>query len=299
MFQAAGFCRRFRRSPPAPVKVASAQLRNLPVEIKAIGNVEAFTTISVKAQLGGTIMKVRFTEGSPVKKGDLLFEIDPRPYQEAIKQIEANLARDNSMLAQAEANLARDRAQEKFARAQAGRYEDLAKQGVFSKEQSEAMSSDAQAKAESVKADLAAIESARSSMNADRAALDNAKLQLGYCFIYSPVNGRTGNISVKEGNLVKANDVELVSIMQVEPIYVTFTVPESQLPGIRARMRSGKLARPRDPEGRCGYHRRRRAELHRQLRGPDHRDHQVERHVFERQRPPVARAVCRCRAPAG
>ena len=78
-------------------------------------------------------------------------------------------------------------------------------------------------------------------MNADRAALDNAKLQLSYCYIHSPVNGRTGNISVKEGNLVKANDVELVSIMQVEPIYVTFTVPESQLPGIRARMRSGKL----------------------------------------------------------
>ena len=118
--------------PAAPVKVATAERRTLPVELRTIGNVEAYRTISVKSQVTGLLIQVHFKEGEPVRAGQLLFEIDPRPFQQAIQQIEANLARDRSQLALAEANLARDTAQEKFARDQARRYEELAKQGVFS-----------------------------------------------------------------------------------------------------------------------------------------------------------------------
>ena len=235
--------------PAAPVKVAQAESKTLPVEVHAIGNVEAFKTISVKSQLTGTLMRVNFKEGDPVHKGQLLFEIDPRPYQETIKQIEANLARDNALLQQAEANLARDSAQEKFTRDQAKRYNDLAKQGIFSREQSDQATSNADAQAATLQADQAAIQSSRSAIIADKSALDNAKLQLSYCYIYSPVDGRSGNISVKEGNLVKATDIELVTITQIQPVYVTFTAPEKQLDAIRQRMRAGKLLVRALPQG--------------------------------------------------
>lgn len=227
--------------PPAPVKVASAVATTLPVEVKTIGNVEAYKTISVKSQVGGTIMRTAFAEGQDVRAGQLLFEIDPRPFQEQIKQLEANMARDQAALKQAEANLARDVAQEKYARDMAKRFEDLTKQGVVAKQQGEQATSDADARTASVHADQAAIDSARAALVADRAALDNAKLQLSYCYIKSPVDGRTGNVNVKQGNLVKANDIELVTITQVHPVYVTFTVPEKQLNAIREKMRTGKL----------------------------------------------------------
>jgi len=227
--------------PPAPVKVALVQSKTLPVEIRNIGNVEAYKTISVKSQQTGALIRVNFKEGDPVRKGQLLFEIDPRPFEQAIHQIDANLVRDDALLKQAEANLARDVAQEKFYHDQARRYNELAKQGVFSREQAEQTASTAESQSASVNADKAAIDSARSSIVADKASLDNAKLNLGYCFIYSPVDGRSGNISVKEGNLVKATDIELVTITQIQPVYVTFTVPERQLTVIRERMRTGKL----------------------------------------------------------
>jgi len=235
--------------PPAPVRVATAETKTLPVEIHAIGNVEAYNTISVKSQIGGTLMKVNFKEGDPVRQGQLLFEIDPRPYQEAIRQIEATLQRDEALSQQAEANLARDVAEEKYYRGQAERYLALAKQGVVSRQQADQTVSDADSRTAALKADKAAIESARSAMEADRASLSNAKLQLSYCSIYSPVEGRSGNISVKEGNLVKATDVELVTVTQVQPIYVTFTVPEKQLPAIRERMRSGNIRVRAIPQG--------------------------------------------------
>ncbi len=228
--------------PPAPVRVAQAETRTLPVEVRTIGNVEAYKTISVKSQVTGNLIQVRFKEGDPVRKDQVLFEIDPRPYKSAIRQAEANLARDTALLKQAEANLARDTAQEKFSRDQSKRYVDLAKQGIFSREQSEQATSSADALTASVNADKAAIESAQSSIVADRSSLDTARVQLSYCYITSPVDGRSGNISVKEGNLVKASDIELVTIMQIQPVYVTFTAPEKRIEYIRQRMRSGRLA---------------------------------------------------------
>ena len=240
------------RSQAALVTTAVVVERTVPVDIRVIGNVEPYTTIHVKAQIGGQLTKVHFREGQEVRKGDPLFLIDPRPYDEAIRQAEANLARNTALLQQAEANLQRDLAEEKYARDQAARYQRLFVEGVMSKEQTEQFLTDADARAEAVKADRAAIESARAAIQADRAALANAKLQRAYCSIDSPIDGRTGDLAVHEGNLVKANDVDLVTIHQIRPIYVTFSVPEKELPAVKRYMAAGTLpvlaSPPSDPD---------------------------------------------------
>lgn len=223
-----------------PVAVGKAVRKSVPVLLNAIGNVEAYSTIAVKAQIGGYLMHVYFKEGQDVQKDAVLFEIDPRPYEQAVSQAEATIVRDIALQHQAEANLAKDKAQAENTRAQANRYSRLTTEGVVSKEQNEQFRTNANAMDESVKADQAAIESARAAVNADRAALEAAKLNLSYCRITSPINGRTGILQVKEGNLVKANaDTPMVTINQVAPIYVTFAVPEQQLGAIReSRARS-------------------------------------------------------------
>jgi membrane fusion protein, multidrug efflux system len=236
-------------SSPPPVRVAAAISRPVPVEVQVVGSVEPYSTIVVKAQVGGILKVVHFKEGDPVRKGDLLFEIEPRPFEQAVRIAEANLARDEAMLRQAEANLSRDVAEERYYHDTAKRYTQLASEGIFSKEQGDQAMTEASARGEAVLADRAAIESARASIEADKAALEKARVDLGYCQIRSPIDGRTGNISVKQGNLVKSIDVELVSINQVQPIYVTFAVPEKFLPEIRSRLTAGKLlvqARQRD-----------------------------------------------------
>src|SRR5690349_17875003 len=205
-----------------PVSVTRVVQRTVPLEVEVVGNVEAYSTISVKSQVGGQLDQVHFAEGDYVKKGDLLFMIDPRPFQAALSQAEANVARDQAQLSQAEANLARDQAQEAYARAQASRYDGLFQQGIISKDQTEQIHSSADALASAVKADLAAIQSVQAAMAAEKAAVENARLQLGYTKITSPIEGRTGNIAVKQGNVVMANNLELTTINQIEPIYVTF-----------------------------------------------------------------------------
>jgi len=230
------------RSNRVPVVAVPVISKSVPVNIRAVGNVEAYSTITVKAQAGGELTRVSFKEGDYVKKGDLLFQIDPRPYVAAVNQAEANLARDTAQLSQAEANLARDIAQEKYAKDQAERYSGLFGQGIVSKGQYDQFDSDAVARAEAVRADRAAIESARASIDASKAALERARLDLSYCTIRSPIDGRTGNVMVKQGNLVEAGTVNLVMINEVQPIYVSFTAPENQLPAIKKYMAMGQLA---------------------------------------------------------
>lgn len=223
-------------APAANIKVAVAETRSVPVEIATIGSVEPINTIVVKSQIGGILTGVFFTEGTVVKKGEKLFEIDPRPYQEAIRHAEATLARDKALLAQAEANLARAQAQEAHYGKQADRYEKLAEQGIFSREQADQAGVEARARRTAVRAELAAIESAKAAIRADESAVDEARLNLSYCTITSPIDGRTGRIAVKQGNLIKANDVELVTIHQTQPVYVSFAVTEQYLAVVRARL---------------------------------------------------------------
>jgi membrane fusion protein, multidrug efflux system len=227
--------------PPVPVSVALASQESMPVQVRAIGTVEPFSTVQIKSQVAGELMSVQFTEGRDVKKGDLLFEIDPAPYREALRQAEAGVTRDRAQLSQAQANLARDIAQSKSADADATRYEQLAKEGMAPKMQATQQRATADALQQSIRADQAAIDSARASLEADQAAVDRAKLDLGYCEIRSPVNGRTGNLLVHPGNLIKVNDVALVVINQVAPIFVSFGVPEEQLPAIKQKAVGGKL----------------------------------------------------------
>jgi multidrug efflux system membrane fusion protein len=201
--------------PPAvPVRVAKAEQRTVPVQVTAIGNVEAFATVSVKPLVAGTLESIHFNEGQDVHKGDLLFMIDRKPFEAA--------------LAQAIANMARDAATAKNARAQATRYASLFAQGVISREQSDLAASTA--------------DSAEATVRADQAAVDYDKLNLDYCTIRSPIDGRTGSFQVKPGNLVKANDVPvLIVINQISPIYLDFSVPEQFLADIKKYMAQSTL----------------------------------------------------------
>ncbi len=237
---------------PVPVVVAVVSQRDVPINVDVIGNVEAYSTISVKAQVGGELTKVSFHEGDSVKKGDLLFTIDGRPLEAQLSQAQANLARDTAALSQAQANLARDIANEKYAQDQAKRYRGLFDQGVVSREQADQMASSADALSQTVLADKAAIESARAQIVADKAAVENVQVQLNYTTIQSPINGRTGSIAVKQGNVVAANTTELMTITEVQPIYVTFSVPEAQLGEIKRYMGQGQLPVRAAPQADAG-----------------------------------------------
>jgi multidrug efflux system membrane fusion protein len=224
-----------------PVTVAVVSQKNVPVEINVIGNVEAYSTISVKAQIGGELTNVYFHEGDFVKKGDLLFAIDKRPFEASLSQAMATIAKDEAALGQARANLARDNANLHYQQSQANRYAELFKGGIISKDQSEQLSATADATAQAVAADEAAIKSAQAGIEASKAAVEQARVQLSYTEIKSPIDGRTGNLNVKQGNLLAPNGAELMTITEVEPIYVTFSVPEAQLNDIKRFMGERKL----------------------------------------------------------
>jgi multidrug efflux system membrane fusion protein len=188
-----------------PVTIATVTQKSMPVEVRAIGNVEAYSTVSVRAQIGGEVERAYFKEGQDVKKGDRLFTLDRRSYQAALQQLEANLARDQAQL--------------ENGRAQAERYTKLFQAGIVSKDQYDSFRTNADALAASVRADQAAIE--------------KAKVDLDYCTVSSPLDGRTGSLLVHPGNVVKENDTVLVVINQIHPIYVTFSTPEQYLGEIK------------------------------------------------------------------
>jgi len=197
-----------------PVSVATAVKRDVPLEIDAIGTVEPINMVQVKSQIEGEITSVNFTEGQDVKRVQLLFTIDRRPLEADLRRAEATLAKDT-------ATSANDKAQ-------ADRYQALVKEGVVATQVTDQMVTAAAASQELVKA--------------DRAAVENARVQLQYTNIYSPIDGRTGNLAVQRGNIVKANDVPiLVTINQINPIYVTFTIPEQLLPEVKHYASGGKL----------------------------------------------------------
>jgi multidrug efflux system membrane fusion protein len=225
-----------------PVRVVQSTERPVPVEIAAVGNVEPWTTVVVRSPIGGTIVKMPFKDGDVVKRGDILFEIDSRTHQSAVRMWEANLGREKALLAQSEANLARAQAQEAHFGKQAERYARLFEQGIVSRELADQTEVEARARRTAVRAEMAAIESVKAAVAADEASLANAKLTLSYCTVKALVSGRTGSIRVKEGNLIKAAETELVTIHQIQPVYVAFSVPEENLLDIRRRASAGPLA---------------------------------------------------------
>jgi membrane fusion protein, multidrug efflux system len=233
---------------PVPVVVGRVVQKDVPVDLASIGNVEAFATISIRSQITGTLQEVRFHEGDFVKAGQLLFTIDPRPYQAALDQAEANLTRDRALLVQAEAQLQKDLASEQYNSAEAQRLASLHERGLVPRDQSEQIKASATASSAVVNADKAAIEGAKATLVAQQAAIESARLQLGYTQIKSPIDGHTGNLMVKAGNLVTANSAELITITQIAPIYVTFSLPAVHLDEIKKHSADGSLAVTATPQ---------------------------------------------------
>jgi multidrug efflux system membrane fusion protein len=204
-----------RSAAAAPVRVAKVETRSVPIRLEAIGAVQSRSTVQVRSRVDGQLIAAEFREGQWVKKGDLLFRIDPRPFQ--------------AQLRQAQANLARDQAQHEKARSDLDRYAQLSQKGFSS-----------QQKYEEAKATLAALQAI---IRADQATVEMAKLQLEFTEIRAPIDGRTGNMLITPGNLIKANDTPaLVVINETRPIYVAFSVPESNVADLKARMVKGPLS---------------------------------------------------------
>ena len=182
-----------------------------------------------------------YTDGANVKKDDLLFVIDPKPLEGQMNSARANMAKSGAQLKQAQAQLARDTANANYARDQAERYQKGVTEGVFAKEQGEQLKSAAAAQLQILEADRASISSAEAQVSADQSAINNLNIQLGYTTVEATIEGRTGNISQKAGNIVTANTTDLATIYQVEPIYVTFAVPEARLSEVKRYSGAGKL----------------------------------------------------------
>ena len=198
---------------PVPVLMAIARTASVPLEISTFGAAQANSTVSVKAQVSGTLIAAHFTKGQEVKAGQLLFEIDPQPFKVALEQLQAGKAKDVAQLENARKELARQA--------------ELLKKGVASTaDYDNAVASEAVYQA---------------TVLADEAGIDNAKLQLGYCTITSPMDGRAGDILVDPGNLIKASDASLVTIDQIKPIEVYFSITQSDLPAVRKHMAQGPL----------------------------------------------------------
>jgi multidrug efflux system membrane fusion protein len=194
-----------RRQPAVPVIVGKVVVQPQPLSLTAVGVVEPLEAVSVRAQVGGVITEVKFSEGQEVRAGQLLFQIDPRPFRVALDAAEAQLARDSSQLANAEI--------------QARRYADLVKKDYVTQEQHDAVRTQ--------------VEVFRSTVQVDKAAVEQSRLNLSYASVAAPISGRTGSLLMKRGNVVKANDAALVVINQMRPIRVSFAIPENQLPVVQ------------------------------------------------------------------
>jgi multidrug efflux system membrane fusion protein len=201
-------------APAVPVTTASVSTKTVPVRVSAIGNVEPYTTVAVKARVDGQIVSVHFKEGDEVRLGSVLFEIDPRPFAATLKQAQANLLKDRALL---------DRANE-----QEKRYKDLLAKNFISADAYEQVRTNA--------------ETAKATVAADEATIESAKLSLDYCTIRSPITGYAGRIQIQQGNLVKANDTNpLVTINQIVPVFASFSIPEQNIADVRKHQAQGDL----------------------------------------------------------
>ena len=240
--------------PPAPVKIASAVTQDVSSYLDALGKIVARETVAIQPQVSGRIMKIHFTDGANVKKGQLLFTIDPRPFEANLKQAQANLARDAAMKKQAEANMARELAREKWGRTQVERYRTLVEQGVIPSEQYQQLRADYDTLQANTEAARAAVRSADETIKVDNAAIETAKVQLSYCYIHSPIDGRAGQRLVDIGNVVNPGgpggggeastsipNNALLVIERLDPIYADFTISQNNLSAVQQQMRAGTL----------------------------------------------------------
>jgi multidrug efflux system membrane fusion protein len=241
--------------PPAPVSVTEAIGQDVPTYLDAIGKTVAREVVSVQPQVSGRIMKIHFTDGANVGKGQLLFTIDTRPFEARVRQAQANLAKDEAAKRQAEANLAKEIAQAKWGETQVKRYRTLVEGGVVPREQYEELRANLDSLNANVGAARAAVNSASEAMKSDAAAIESARVELSYCYIRSPIDGRAGQRLVDIGNVVNpggpnnggagsgssANSNALLIIERLDPIYADFTISQDNLTQVQEQMRAGTL----------------------------------------------------------
>src|SRR5882724_6562156 len=241
--------------PPAPVSVTAAVMQDVPTYLDSIGKTVAREVVSIQPQVSGRITKINFTDGANVRKGDLLFTIDTRPFEANLRQAEANVSKDLALKKQAEANLARDVAQAKWGEVQVKRYGELVKGGVVPREQYEQLRASADSLNATVDADRATVHSAEEAVKVDAAAVESAKVQLSYCYIRSPIDGRAGQRLVDVGNVVNpggssgnglssgssGSSNSLLVIERLDPIYADFTISQDKLAEVQTQMQAGRL----------------------------------------------------------
>jgi|SRR5687767_828436 len=240
--------------PPSPVQVSVAVSQDVPTYLDAIGKTVAREVVSIQPQVSGRITRIHFTDGTNVRKGDLLFTIDTRPFEASLRQAQAKLSKDGALKKQAEANLAKEIAQAKWGLAQVERYRTLVQQGVVPREQYEELRANYDSLRANVEAARAAVRSADEEIKVDGAAVENAKVNLSYCYIRSPIDGRAGQRLVDLGNVVNpggannngndgnsGNSNALLVIERLDPIYADFTISQSNLTAVQQQMQSGAL----------------------------------------------------------
>ena len=240
--------------PPAPVVVSTAVSQDVSNYMDALGRIVAREVVSIQPQVSGRIVKIHFTDGANVRKGQLLFTIDPRPFEASLKQAQANLSKDAALKKQAEANLAREVAREKWGLTQVERYRGLVEQGVVPSEQYQQLRADYDTLKANSEAARAAVHSADETIKVDHAAIETTKVQLSYCYINSPIDGRAGQRLVDIGNVVNpggpsnesngsgVSSNALLVIERLDPIYADFTISQSSLTAVQEQMRAGTLS---------------------------------------------------------
>jgi multidrug efflux system membrane fusion protein len=216
-----------------PVSAAVASVQNVPLEISAVGNVEAIQSVAVKPRIGGQIQSVAFREGQNVTRGQLLFTIDPATLQRQAAEQQADLERDTAMAQQARAVVARDAATQRQSQSEAEVAAALLKDGILSKQRADQLNTASETAGAALHSDQAAVQAAISTINADRARLQQTQLQLDLTRVLAPISGRAGTAIVKSGNIVRDSDTTLVNLLQLTPIQVSFGVPEQALTEIR------------------------------------------------------------------
>jgi membrane fusion protein, multidrug efflux system len=244
--------------PPSPVQVAESVTQDVPTYLDAIGKTVAREVVSIQPQVSGRITKIHFTDGANVRKGDLLFTIDTRPFEANLRQAQANLSKDGALKKQAEANLVKEIAAAKWGLVQVERYRTLVEQGIVAREQYEQFRADYDSLKANVEAARATVGSAAETIKVDAAAVESAKVQLSYCYIRSPIDGRAGQRLVDLGNVVNpsgsnnanASNADggngpsgnaLVVIERLDPIYADFTISQGNLTEVQQQMREGHL----------------------------------------------------------
>jgi membrane fusion protein, multidrug efflux system len=225
-----------------PVRVAVAVLRDVPLEVAAVGNVEAINRVDVKPRIAGQIERVALEEGQSVRKGQLLFTIDSETLQRQAAEQQAELERDLAMEQQARALVARDTAAGKQSQSEANVGLELAKEGIVARQRAGQLLTANETAEAALRSDQAAVEAAAGTVKADHARLAQTQLQLSFVNITAPISGRAGAVMVQAGNVVRDNDSTLVTLLQLAPIHVTFGVPEQILPEIQRLNASGRLA---------------------------------------------------------